>query len=235
MKYSKLLFVLCITIVYISLTTAVPILRHRSHTTRSRELQRLIEDTLLEIGQENAMHSEAAPAATGTAAVAATATAGTKPANGTDSSSPIKAASQSNSNTQNQNISASTKLAEDKVKGITKAAEDKADKATLEATNKIVEKVFKTPKENFGDFKGDASNLFDHDEELKYNIGKNPLMAVDEAEIKNKDIQQNPTGGSDNAATGGRSVGTTGATGNANSATGNANSGVVGSSTGGAQ
>eukprot|EP00943_MAST-04B_sp_MAST-4B-sp1_P001752 g1752.t1 len=234
MKYSNFIFVLCITLVYICLTTAVPILRHRSHTTRSKELQRLIEDTLLEIGQENAMYSEAAPAATGVASVAATATAGTKPVNGTVSSSSIKTTTQNNSKTEEQNILASTNLAEKKVKGITKEAQEKADKATVEATNKIVEKVFKAPKENFGDFKGDASNLFDHDEELKYNIGKNELMAVDEAEIKNKDIQENPTGSSDNAATGGSGVGTTGATG-INSATGSANSGVVGSSTGGAQ
>ena len=77
--------------------------------------------------------------------------------------------------------------------------------------------------------------MFDHDAELALNYGnKNPLVAVDEAELKNKP-EENPTGGAEKktSATGGE-MGTTGATGASNSATGNANSGVVGSSTGSA-
>ena len=125
---------------------------------------------------------------------------------------------------------AATKLAENRVAGITQKAKDAADKATLEATKKLTDKLYNKPKETFGDFKGDTSNLFDHDAELALNVGsKNPLIAVDEAELKNKELEENPTG----SATGGQdSMGTTGATGNA--AKQDANSGVVGSTTGAA-
>ena len=125
---------------------------------------------------------------------------------------------------------AATKLAENRVAGITQKAKDAADKATLEATKKLTDKLYNKPKETFGDFKGDTSNLFDHDAELALNVGsKNPLIAVDEAELKNKELEENPTG----SATGGQdSMGTTGATGNA--AKQDADSGVVGSTTGAA-
>ena len=124
---------------------------------------------------------------------------------------------------------AATKIAENRVAGITQKAKDAADKATLEATQKLTDKLYNKPKESFGDFKGDTSNLFDHDAELALNVGsKNPLIAVDEAELKNKELEENPTGG----ATGGQdSMGSTGATGGAKE---DANSGVVGSSTGAA-
>ena len=125
---------------------------------------------------------------------------------------------------------AATKLAENRVAGITQKAKDAADKATLEATKKLTDKLYNKPKETFGDFKGDTSSLFDHDAELALNVGsKNPLIAVDEAELKNKELEENPTG----SATGGQdSMGTTGATGNA--AKQDADSGVVGSATGAA-
>lgn len=185
----------------------------------------LIKNTLLEIGQQ----------AKDTAALRSNAMANSTTA-ATGAASPKKVlagagtVSKATSTSQADNGTvAATKIAENRVAGITQKAKEAADKATLEATQKLTDKLYNKPKESFGDFKGDTSNLFDHDAELALNVGsKNPLIAVDEAELKNKELEENPTGG----ATGGQnSMGSTGATGGAQE---DVNSGVVGSSTGAA-
>ena len=231
MNYNNILFTICITFMYISFTTSLPILRHQPNLKTTKKLQNMIENTLLEIGQLRDQAEQSvdipSPGATGVAAAPAVANA-TVVGSGT-------VGSNSNKTSNSQETVASTKLAENRVKGITQKAQDAADKATVDATNKLTNKLFNQPKETFGDFKGDTTNLFDHDAELALNYGnKNPLVAVDEAELKNKP-EENPTGGAEKktSATGGE-MGTTGATGASNSATGNANSGVVGSSTGNA-
>ena len=231
MNYNNILFTICITFMYISFTTSLPILRHQ-HLKTTKKLQNMIENTLLEIGQLRIQAEQSvdipSPGATGVAAPAPAVANATVVGSGT-------VGSNSNKTSNSQETVASTKLAENRVKGITQKAQDAADKATVDATNKLTNKLFNQPKETFGDFKGDTTNLFDHDAELALNYGnKNPLVAVDEAELKNKP-EENPTGGAEKktSATGGE-MGTTGATGASNSATGNANSGVVGSSTGNA-
>ena len=86
----------------------------------------------------------------------------------------------------------------------------KVEVATKSAVKQIENKMA-GDKAGFGDFKGDADSLFDHDKELALNSeSRNPLVVSDEADMRDRDL---PTGGTGSIGAGMTGIGSSGTTG----------------------
>ena len=191
-------------------------------TTRSEELTNLIESTLLDISDLS--HLENTRGATGS--IGSGATGATGATGVVERSKKISAA-------KNVSPTGNPSIAEQRVQAITKEATETAKLHTAVTSKKLDEIISRPERDSaFGNFVGDARALFDHDSELALKTAsRNPLIAVDEHELRENGqissdhvnptnsptgvagpvrVQKSATGA---AATGG--IGKTGATGTA--------------------
>ena len=167
------------------------------HRSRSAELRSLIEDALLQIEEKKSVSQDvsATGAAKGATGVAQGATGVAKKEAG-------------------MSTNAAVALAEKKVKGLSSEAVKKVEVATKSAVKQIENKMA-GDKAGFGDFKGDADSLFDHDKELALNSeSRNPLVVSDETDMRDRDLPTGATGSLGAGMTGVSASGTTGTTGN---------------------